>query len=64
MNFGILLVTHQGPGPALKAAARQILGDTLPMPVGTFEVPADADLVDAALEGGLSSIFLAKTAIR
>ncbi len=43
MSIGILLVTHQGLGPALKAAAHQILGDTLPMPVETLEVPPGAD---------------------
>ena len=97
MSVGILLVIHQGLGPAPKAAARRIRGDTLPMPVEKPEVPADAnlaqlrsqanallagvnlpmllrmlnhadrsltDLVNTALEGGLSSIFLAKTAIR
>jgi PTS system ascorbate-specific IIA component len=132
MSIGILLVTHEGLGPALKAAARQILGAPLPMTVETLEVPPDADLaqlraqadallagmdapqtlvltdlygsspanvalaaaegpgvpvltgvnlpmllrvlnyaersltdlVDTALEGGLRSIFLAKTAIR
>jgi PTS system ascorbate-specific IIA component len=57
MSIGILLVTHLGLGPALTAAARQILGAPLPMTVETLEVPPDADLTqlrsqaDALLAG-------------
>ncbi len=43
MTVGILLVTHSDLGPALLGVATRMLG-RMPLPVGTFEVPFDADL--------------------
>src|SRR5678816_254867 len=42
MSVGILLVTHQGIGSALVAAATRLLGQ-LPLRTESFEVTYDAD---------------------
>lgn len=47
MSVGILLVTHNGIGPALLASATRVLS-RLPLPAEAIEVPFDADL-DALL---------------
>lgn len=47
MSVGILLLTHQGVGTPLLAAARQLLGP-LPLATETFELGWDED-VDARL---------------
>jgi PTS system mannose-specific IIA component len=43
MSVGILLVTHQGIGSALVAAATRLLGQ-LPLRTESFEVAYDADV--------------------
>jgi PTS system ascorbate-specific IIA component len=43
MSVGILLVTHQGIGSALVAAATRLLGQ-LPLRAESFEVAYDADV--------------------
>ncbi|HZH43683.1 MAG TPA: PTS sugar transporter subunit IIA [Lysobacter sp.] len=43
MAVGILLVTHQGVGPALMSVATRLL-HTLPLPTEALEVPFDGDL--------------------
>lgn len=45
MSAGVLLITHQGVGPALIAAARHVMPQ-LPLHVAAMEVPADADVAD------------------
>ncbi len=42
MAIGVLLVTHEGIGPALAAAATKLLRQ-LPLATAAFEVPYDAD---------------------
>jgi mannose PTS system EIIA component len=42
MPVGVLLITHQGVGRALIAAARHVMPQ-LPLPVDAMEIPADAD---------------------
>ena len=42
MTVGILLITHEGIGPALLAVASRLLRP-LPLKVEAFEVPFDAD---------------------
>ncbi len=42
MSVGILLLTHEGIGPALMAAATRLLRQ-LPLKTEAFEVPYDAD---------------------
>lgn len=43
MSVGILLVTHEGVGSPLLAAAQRLLGN-LPLSVGVYELAWDADL--------------------
>ena len=43
MAVGILLLTHSGIGSALVASVEAILRDNLPLRLGAFEVPFDAD---------------------
>lgn len=47
MTVGLLLVTHEGIGTALRGVAARLLMP-LPMPIEVLEVPFDADL-DALL---------------
>ena len=42
MSVGILLLTHHGIGSALLSVATRLLG-SLPLQVGAFELPFDAD---------------------
>lgn len=42
MSVGILLLTHHGIGSALLSVATRLLG-SLPLQVGAFEMPFDAD---------------------
>ena len=53
MSIGILLVTHEGVALPLLAAARRLVG-SLPLKVGAFELPWDADL-DASISNTTSS---------
>lgn len=43
MSIGVLLMTHEGVGKALVAAARHVMPQ-LPLKVATMEVTADADI--------------------
>jgi len=43
MAVGILLLTHSGIGSALVASVEAILHGNLPLRLGAFEVPFDAD---------------------
>jgi len=43
MAVGILLLTHSGIGSALVASVEAILRGNLPLRLGAFEVPFDAD---------------------
>lgn len=43
MAVGVLLITHEGIGSAVRAIAAQLVRP-LPMPVEVFEVPFDGDL--------------------
>ncbi len=54
MSIGVLLMTHEGVGKALIAAARHVMPQ-LPLKVAAMEVPADAD-VSAMREAGSSHL--------
>jgi PTS system ascorbate-specific IIA component len=54
MSHGILLVTHEGVGTPLLAAAQRLLG-ALPLKVGVYELPWDADL-DASLPAASAAL--------
>jgi PTS system ascorbate-specific IIA component len=54
MSVGILLVSHEGVGQPLVAAARRLLG-SLPLPTEAFELGWDAD-PDAALPAASAAL--------
>jgi mannose PTS system EIIA component len=54
MSVGILLITHEGIGPALIAAASRLLRQ-LPLAIEAFEVPWDAD-ADAMLPAASAAL--------
>lgn len=54
MSIGILLVTHEGVATPLLAAAQRLVG-ALPVKVGLFELPWDADL-DATLPAASAAL--------
>ena len=49
MPVGVLLITHDGIGPALRAVAERLLG-RLPLAVGVFELHFDAITDDALVK--------------
>lgn len=57
MSVGILLLTHEGIGPALMAAATRLLRQ-LPLKTEAFEVPyeADADVLLPAASAALRRV--------
>ena len=54
MAVGVLLITHEGIGPALLAVATGLLG-TLPLRAEAFEVPFDGD-PEALLPGASAAL--------
>src|SRR4051812_34079988 len=54
MAIGVLLITHEGIGPALVAAATRLLRQ-LPLATEAFEVPWDAD-ADALLPAASAAL--------
>lgn len=54
MNVGLLLVTHEGVGTALRGVAERLL-NPLPMRIEVLEVPFDA-VPDAVLPGASAAL--------
>ena len=54
MAVGVLIITHEGIGPALLAVATGLLG-TLPLRAEAFEVPFDGD-PEALLPGASAAL--------